>query len=663
LAAEIGGRLGALATDGRLAYAAQHSRVVVIDPSVAAGGQAPSVSAPLGAPITALAAREGWLLAIADGLHVFALEADGLRPPLPVAHIPLRRTARSVTWMGDQAWLPSGDVLQRVDLRDPTRPVVLPTWRPEPPTDQHGGHSMRAFAPFAGGGLMLLSWNALDPNSQMIGELMWLRRGPNGELVVGARDVLSRCCPDLVAVAPTSADGAPGSGAAATDPRAVVVDTRSDAWWVELDRETDPATPHLVATPLELEGERPSASAIAWTDQGLWWAHRNTLRFFDLADPQAVHPALRLRMSTALAGPRLAVIGERLLVASETVLWWADAAPRLLAGPSVDTWPAVELALGDEAVWLRGPDGTLRWTLRANPELAHEPTGDVPEPVTDLVADADRLYVIVERTIRLLRHAAAGRLDDRGVVVPFNPEYANYDSNLPRLWDAAGDLLAANVDDDRDRVLRVDPETAAGTTIYGYHGPGPTAAVLDGERLYQLCATRDGPGCQLSTHVLADRSGGTNPAPLSLPAAPPPAATIGHSGDLVALGLGPDVVFTRIPAVPAAPPTSLGQLDLPGAVLEIALDDGPEGPGTAAWVLSEGGRHLSWIDLADPLVPRELARTSVAPDAGSLHARDGRAWLVSNGVLQAYDMPGTERPEPAPQPGRRIALPWAAKSP
>jgi hypothetical protein len=569
--------------------------------------------------------------------------------------------------MGNQAWLPSGDVLQRVDLRDPSRPVVLSTWRPEPPTDQHGGHAMRAFIPLEGGGLMLLSWNALDPNAQMMGELMWLHAGPDGELVVGAREALPRCCPDLVAVRPIASEGGPETDSGQTASRAIVVDTRSAAWWVELDGETDPATPRLVVTPLELAGERPSASTIAWTEQGLWWAHRNSLRFFDLAEPQAEPPRLLLRMSTSLAGPRLLVTDDRLLVASETSLWWADAAPRLFAGPEVDTWPAVEVALGDEAVWLRGTDGTLRWTPRAQPELAHEPTGDVPEPVTDLVADGERVYVIVERAIRLLTQVADGRLEDRGVVVPFDPAYANYDINLPRLWDAAGGLLAATVDDDRDRVMRVDLEPATATTIHGYHGPGPLAATLDGERLYQLCATRFGPGCQLSTHLLADRSGQTNPAPLSLPAAPPPAATIGHAGDLVALGLGPDVVFARIPAAPAALPISLGQLDLPGTVLEIALDDGPEGPGTAAWVLSEGRRHLSWIDLSDPRVPRELARASVAPDAGSLQARDGRAWLVSGGVLQAYDMPGSESREPQPQPealpGRRIALPWAAKAP
>ncbi len=655
--AELGGRIRGLAADDGAVYAAIHSRIVTLDPALTTLGDLGSVTPAVGAPITGLAVRGRWLLAGGYHLRVYELRTDNARPsitrmPLLVADVPLRRLSRSVLWVGDEAWLPAGDLIQRFDMRKPRLPVPLPTWRPDAPSAQQVGATLRDVVPVADGALVLVSWNGADPNIAMLGEWMLLRPQANGEIELRSRGTFERCC---------------ANHAAAYGSRVVVAGNR-EGWILDF---RDLASPRVkpFAPPEDLE----SAAAVAWGATGIGWSAGKYVRVLDPDDPSRSGPRIVVPADAdAGANPQqllaLLAVDDRLLIASATRTWWLGARTRLVHGPDVGAWSAIEIALGDQTAWLRGTDGLLRWTPRTAPDEPHELAGEGPNEVIDVVADDEHVYVVSEGAIRQYTDVAqpppngdadAGRgLTFVATIAP--PITGDPNVTRPRLWDADDGLLAVNVSDDQDLILQMDGKGGVAEVLVSLHGSGPSALALEDHRLHLLCFLPF--GCGLATSDLRRESADRLTTLLSVAAGVMPAASIGHAGDRVALGIGRDLVVADVPVGAGAEARVLGTLDLLDPVLEIALADGEAGAGAAAWVVtaptarSMGDRSLAWIDLSDPAHPVEAARGTLAADAAGLHANDGLAWIVSDGAVQVYAPRVGGRP---PGEGRllRIFLP------
>ena len=608
---------------------------------------------PLGAPIQALAVREGIVLALADTLHVLRVDPEGGGPPQPLGHEPLLRRTRDVRWVGRQAWLRSRDVVTRLDLSEPSRPRPIIGWRPAPPSSAHRSGVVRELLPLGEHVLALLSWKGADPATPMLGELVLLDAPADRAPTELSRIALPRCCPEFALAQPGS--GHPADPTADTFRRLLIVDFRGAAWHASVHLAAGLAELHLDEERLSLPPDLGSPAALAWMREGLWWAHRDSLNLVDIDDGAQPPRTLRLLMDEGSAGPRLLPVAGRLLAASDTRLWWVDPGARLLRGPALDTWPAAQVALGDEVAWLRGEGGGLRWASHAEPSIAAEAVG-APDAVSDMAADADRLWVVDGGAFRRLRDLGGGQLvQDR--VLPARLVGA---SNSPRFWDAAEGEVAVQGVGDYTYVYgweADDPDLRE--TRFVYHGSGPTAARLAPGRLLTLCVLRGVRTCQLRSHVLGEAYGDREPPGLPLPVAPAPAPTIGIDGDLVALGLGGDLVLVHAPLTATVPPRFLGQLDVPGTVREIVLDRQADTGTRGAWVLTDGsglfgraGGTLSWVDLGDPVVPREALRAIVGTTDPDLEASGGRAWVLTDGAVQVYEASAPERP-----PKTRLWLP------
>ncbi len=649
-AAEYGGEIGAVATDGSRAYVAVHSRIHVFDPALPNDGRPLGTSMPLGAKIVSMAARRGRVLASA-GMRLYVL--DMFDPN----DIVLRSTVSvganfTVAWVGNEAWLAMGSQgLARVDVSDParqSRPRAISLAEAE----FQGPVKVVAVAEGGPGAAVLVQGNG-SPDSPL-SSFLWIDNRRSASPVSTLRVDVEAMYSILTARGDRAIIGPSPEFATA---RAYV-----------LDYEANSASKQWpIATP---DGERYLGD-LSLDGRYLWRLDsEGTVRRQDLNSSGLEFTSRRVLENGINDRTQLLHIGDHVLVTDDLhvggIKWGSrDNSPEAvrMAGPEeVGTGRVEDFLTASNGVWGIDSGHNVHYFDPASGRFqarfvgdGNDAAGEAVGPVRAFTAAGDRLTIAPRHSsgeVWEARHLGGGRIGQRrvrsagenGVLTPLD---ATEDWTL---WSIDGQPHVQRVDDNANGdVFRAVPPPP--------HPLVYTRLVLSSTHLWTQSSTFTAPD-RFDAFALNEADPLRAVSTLTMPVAVFDAWDV--DGATMALGQGSLLNFHHV--LPDGSVRHIATLDFPSRILDVGLDGDRA---WACWMQLRRGAEISVLDIARGNSPRDVGFFSTGDPTTrcNLQAAFGLGWNLSDGVLQALDLgpiPSSSSKWWLDPPGR-IWLPWAGR--
>jgi hypothetical protein len=635
--AEYGGQLWSLATDDRHLYATLHSRLLVFDPDDLEDAAPLAVSAPSGAAVTQLAAREGMVAGV--GAELIIWDATDLGQLRERNRLSLRQaTVEELLWVGHELWLLLQDgSIRRIDLARPEQPKSAGTWLPPRLVD--------TFIPRAGAmislgdaAVVLLEYFAEETGPDTF-ELIVLQPDADGAI----QELGFRTLP------------APGTNVAHHGDRLIVTTRDLRLMGLDLGPDLHPTEPEDMARAPKAVAE--GAQRLVYDGTRLWALQADGL----LAEgrPEGgdwlwkehflvithIAPAAK----TARSQASLAILGD-----AAPALMDADGSLVSARARQVQSWDRV--IPGKEGSWLIGYDtwGYVKFGHQGWEAVAPPPgfDGDRTPALDD---GADMLFGIDQERIFQWRleagrvvpvgfglAAAAGlhpygllAADPGRLLIAAIPLDEVQDPSQAGAW-----LLELTPDGELLRSVPVPLEGGMGwpvlsqsavwdsssTVLHAYdlRGPGPPEAVPDG-----------------------------------ISFAPGGISSLAARQAIVAVGTGLGLSF--IDGRHPERQRIVGTLDMPEPFI-FSLAVAPP----YVWSTSSNFSNTTLLSLVDAGVldhPTEIGQRSVSLYSHELRARGPHAWLLDNGVVQLFRAPRRPATPTAPPTGSASGTPGGPGTP